>query len=875
MDPAGADARGVPDRGSELPAPEVRQEFSASGAAWQAVLGSGVQNVFFGAIEAPPVLAVSIAPPVGQLSEDLPLRGREGLPGELSGPGVQVLYGLGGCGKTRVALEAASAVQQDGTEVWWVSAAGQDDLEAGMRAVGRRLGVPDPELGYGDAADVIWQHLSVRREPWLLVLDNADDPQILAGAGKCVADGQGWLRPVPGQAGSVLVTSRDGRENSWGPWCARYRLPVLPDGEAALMLADYAGGRSGLGSAEDARLLAARLGGLPLAVKIAGAYLADAAATPAAYADAALIRSYRQYRDALDNRDLTAVFPVPGKVMTQEQARGLISRTWELTLDLLAARQMPEARLVLRLLACLADAPVPHELLLYPPTLAASPLLPGITGSRLWDTLKTLDGFGLIDLGTSGDGADAVPVARLHPLVRDTSHPAAGERLPFLHLAARLLKRAAGDAGLPEDPSIWPAWQLLAPHCTAVFDSLAADPDCPDDAAESAAYAAYMAARYQAGQASHAQTEARFRDVLAAQLRVLGPDHPDTLATRHQIAGEIAERRHYAEAETEFRDMLAARLRVLGPDHPDTLTTRHQIAWMTAAQGDWVGAEAEYRDVLAARLRVLGPDHPDTLTTRYQIALGIAARGDHAGTEAEYRDILAARLRILGPDHPLTLTTRLAMATQMAEWEDHAGAEAEYRDVLAAQLRILGPDHPDTLTTRHEVATEMAIQGDWAGAEAQYRDVLAAQLRILGPDHPDALASRHQIAWAIGARGNHARAEAEYRDVLAAELRVLGPDHPYTLSVRHQIAWEMGARGNLAGAEAEYRNVLAARQRVLGPDHPLTLTTWAQIAGVMGKQGNWVGAEAEYRKVLAARQRVLGPDHPETLATARWVDYYG
>ena len=84
-----------------------------------------------------------------------------------------------------------------------------------------------------------------------------------------------------------------------------------------------------------------------------------------------------------------------------------------------------------------------------------------------------------------------------------------------------------------------------------------------------------MAARYQAEQGFHAAAEAEFRDVLAAQLRVLGPDHPDTLATRHSIALEMAERGDHAAAEAEYRDVLAARLRVLGPDHPDTLATRH------------------------------------------------------------------------------------------------------------------------------------------------------------------------------------------------------------------------------------------------------------------------------------------------------------
>jgi hypothetical protein len=70
--------------------------------------------------------------------------------------GVHVVCGLGGCGKTTLALEAAFTARQAGARVWSVSAADLGALEAGMRAVGRRLGIPDDDLARGDAADLIW-----------------------------------------------------------------------------------------------------------------------------------------------------------------------------------------------------------------------------------------------------------------------------------------------------------------------------------------------------------------------------------------------------------------------------------------------------------------------------------------------------------------------------------------------------------------------------------------------------------------------------------------------------------------------------------------------------------------------------------------------
>lgn len=266
--------------------------------------------------------------------------------------------------------------------------------------------------------------------------------------------------------------------------------------------------------------MAARLGGLPLALKIAGSYLAQSANIPAAFADPGTIATYRDYLAAIDA-------PIAGQ-LTPDQALTLIGQTWELTLDRLDARPLPEARRLLRLLACFADAPIPYELLLHPATLTESTEFADVTGSRLWQALATLDDCGLIDL---------TQPAQPHPLVRDTSRPSAADRVPLLVIAAGLVKRATATlkTGSPEDPSAWPMWRWLAPHAGHIFATMSALPACADNATESASYAAYLASRYIASQGLYAAAEAEFRDILAIRLRALGPDHPDTRLTSEWI----------------------------------------------------------------------------------------------------------------------------------------------------------------------------------------------------------------------------------------------------------------------------------------------------------------------------------------------------
>jgi hypothetical protein len=92
------------------------------------------------------------------------------------------------------------------------------------------------------------------------------------------------------------------------------------------------------------------------------------------------------------------------------------------------------------------------------------------------------------------------------------------------------------------------------------------------------------------------------------------------------MARTLAAQGQYEQAEQQYRDLLATGMRIFGSDHPETLATRHEIARMLAVRGQDELAEQEYRDVLSAQQRVLGPDHPSTLSTRNAIAAMHAPR---------------------------------------------------------------------------------------------------------------------------------------------------------------------------------------------------------------------------------------------------------
>jgi hypothetical protein len=141
-----------------------------------------------------------------------------------------------------------------------------------------------------------------------------------------------------------------------------------------------------------------------------------------------------------------------------------------------------------------------------------------------------------------------------------------------------------------------------------------------------------------------------------------------------------------------------------GPDDPETLAARGNVAHWRGEAGDVAGAAAAFEHILSDALRVLGPDHPQTLTTRNNLAAWRGHGGDVAGAVVAFEELLADRLRVLGPDHPETLIARNNLADWRGRGGDVAGAVVAFEEVLADRLRVLGPDHPDTLIARGNLA---------------------------------------------------------------------------------------------------------------------------------------------------------------------------
>jgi len=558
---------------------------------------------------------------------------------------VVVLYGLGGAGKTSVAVDYAHRRLADCGVVWQLAAEEPTALAAGFGELADRLSV-----GSGDPVAAVHAALA-RRADWLLIFDNVPDPRVI----------EAMVPPAGG--GQVLITSR----YAFWPGGQAVEVPVLDRDVAAEFLLT----RTGVaGSAEQkaAGELAAELGGLPLALEQAAAYMESTG------------RGIGQYLGLFRRRRAELL------------GRGEVATTWSLAF----AELGNPATGLLRLAACCAAEDIPLDLLLQPrPGLEfaaqVAPLLIPLLDDELVrdDAVAGLRRYSLISAPQDG----RVSVHQLVQAITLDQLPEE-ERTAWRQAAGSVIEAALPSD--PADPAAWPTFAALLPHVQTTLNS--------------ASSGTFRTAQFLARLGNYAAARDQIAQVRDARERSLGAEAPNTLAARADLAYYAGAAGNPAEARDQFAELLPVRERISGAEHPNTLTTRANLARWTGEAGDPAAARDQLAALLLTIERVQGHEHPDTLTARGNLAAWTGRAGDPAAARDQFTALLPVIERVFGTEHPDTLTARSNLAGWTGEAGDPAAARDQFTALLPVTERVLGTEHPDILTIRASLAywTEQA-----------------------------------------------------------------------------------------------------------------------------------------------------------------------
>lgn len=607
------------------------------------------------------------------------------------------LQGMGGVGKTQVALEYAYRYGAEYRWVWWVSA---DDRGLAVRdlvELARRLGLP---TGGEPEHTVRGLFAALSAAPgWLLIFDNVDDPTVLAG-----------LRP-PG-SGKTLLTGR-------GPGLGRLGVPLrVEEFERADSMALLRGRCPRLNGAEAGRLAEA-LGDLPLALEQAGCFLAETGADVPGYLTLLAAQPARSgLSDPTADRHPGLAAVVANSLVRLES-------------------EAPSAAAFLNQLSVLAPEPLPVKSLA---SGSQAGVRVGIDDADRILMMRALTGLALVR--ASGT---ALQMHRLvHALIRDRMPEP--EKTRAMSAAQDLLAAIPGND--PDDPAAWPFHAAMMPHAAALSGRVADDPELSIESpgfrrfvVEIGGYL-YYSGRYVEGRDFLAPVYGRWSDIL-------GPDDPDVLAVAQPFANALLGLGAFARAEQISVQSAERCRRVLGPDHQTTMRSVNSLGSALRGLGRYPEARLLHAENLRRRTRLLGAEHRDTLRSASNLAVVLRNLGDYQVACDLDRDTFARRELTLGPDHYETLRSATSLAEDMLGLGDNAAAGKIASAAFQRCARSLGVDHPFTLRAANNYASVMCSLGRFGEASALAADTVVRSEHTLGANHPFTARARKNMARAL------------------------------------------------------------------------------------------------------------------------------
>ncbi|KAL8330826.1 hypothetical protein RB593_001671 [Gaeumannomyces tritici] len=661
--------------------------------------------------------------------------------------GRMALVGLGGIGKSQLAIEFAHRAAEKTPNKWifWIHAGTQARVEEGFQAIADVVKLPGRNQPKADVLQLVYgkplaNYLPQSRNGSIVVTTrNRDLAFRLTGDHKNIID----IKPMV-LADALLLLKK--------------KLGPLPDTDTA-------------------KALVQALDLVPLAISQAAAYIQARSPLSSVGKYLAEFQKGEYKRTRLLSHDA-------GDLRRDGGASNAILTTWQISFEHIRSER-PSAADLLALMSFFDRQGI-----------ALSLLKPLNTENVQWDSGS--------ESGSSSDEADDgfeddVAILRGFCLVSASENASAAsedakalEMHGLVQLSMRQWLEADGlqnkfrrqfveriAAAFPTgDYSNWATCQKLFAHVDAAMNCRPTE----EGTQELWAGLMYRGGWYALEQGKYGAAEQMVGKSKRSCEKQLGNSDEKTLNSVALYAEIFRNQGRWQEAEKLEVEVMETRKTKLGVDHPDTLTSMANLASTFWNQGRWEEAEKLQVEVMETRKTKLGVDHPDTLRSMNNLALTWKSQGRWQEAEKLNVEVMETSKTKLGVDHPDTLTSMANLAStfwNQGRWEEAEKLEVE---VMETRKTKLGVDHPDTLTSMANLASTFWNQGRWEEAEKLDVEVMETRKTKLGVDHPDTLTSMHNLAFTWKSQDRHKDALALMKHCAQTRQRVLGLKHPDTVS---------------------------------------------------------------------------------------------
>lgn len=772
----------------------------------------------------------------------------------------QALHGMGGVGKSQVAIEYVHRHSHEFDLIWWIPAEQPSQILSSLTKLAQRLGLDvSPEAN--SAVPAVREALSTGSIPydnWLLVFDNAES----------LHEVRSYF--PTGGAGKILVTSRN---PEWAAVARALEVDVFTRDESKQFLTN----RTPELSDRDADRLAEALGDLPLAVEQAAAW------------HAATGMPVDEYLDLLQEKRIELLDDT-----ASPDYQVSVAAAWNVSLDKLTEINLAALQL-LQVCSYFAPEPISREFF------AGSPITP-IT-EALDETLRDP-----IKLGRAIRDIQRYALARfdhrnntlqMHRLVQAVLVGRMDERQREIMRIGSHTLLASSNPHSPGRRSRWDRYQALLPHVIVSRAVESEDPNVQELVFEIVEFLFHWGDH--TGCLDFAEQAYKHR------LRLLGESNPQTLRLAKYVgfirgvsaqfapAAEILERSleiylerfgeddegcldamimvaysrrtrgDFAEARKLNERAFEICRRVFGPDDPVTLFAAHSLAISLRHLAEFTEARDRDAETYKRRQEVLGSDDSETLRTLNDFNLDLRECGDFVRAHRQQEEAHRRSQAAFGPDNPAVMRSALHLAVARRKAGDHPGALTLAEETLDRYRRRYGDNYPETMETALNLAIDKRHDGDLRGARELTEITLDRYRNVFGDQHPHTLAAQINLAVVLRLMGEIQPAHRMNRETMEALLARLGAEHAVTLACATNLASDLFALGELQAAFDLDTDTLTKSERVLGVEHPSTLAIGVNLALDLRGLGREQEADLLHADTMARFRRSLGVEHPATL----------
>jgi tetratricopeptide (TPR) repeat protein len=665
------------------------------------------------------------------------------------------IVGLGGTGKTQVALQFAYTVKETWRDysVFWLPALSLESFEQACADIAKALHIPKTAGDEENTKEQVREWLSAGRAgKWLLVIDNADDPDIVFGTRGV----KGIIDYLPESEEGVTVYTTRSQEMA----VSLTRADMIEVGpmnrpDATKFLQKSLIRKKLLRADAATTELLDALAYLPLAIAQAAAYLNMNK------------MSVAKYLRLLHNTEQDIVNLMKKEFYDNARYKGsanAVATTWVVSFRQIRERDAAAADL-LAFLSCVEWKSIPHS------------LMPRVQPEeRMEQAIGTLCGYcflSLRDYDVKEDEEGKEGKEEWYDMHR------------LVHLATRIWISQYGDPkemaekAVRRIAAIFPhskyanraVWRGYLPHALRLLENLQGS-------------SSDMKAKLCLRVGRCLLVDGRIRDAVkwleeSCWCREgLDERDSDRLASEHELARAYEADGQVKKAVALLEHVMAVQEQVLEVEHPDRLVSQHELARAYEADGQVKKAVALLEHVVAVREQVLEEEHPDRLESQHELAGAYQADGQVKKAVALLEHVVAVREQVLEEEHPGRLASQHELARAYEADGQVKKAVALLEHVVAVQEQLLEVEHPSRLVSQHALAVAYETDGQVKKAVALLEHVVAVREQVLEEEHPDRLASQHELARAYEADGQVKKAVALLEHVVAVQERTLRNDHP-------------------------------------------------------------------------------------------------